>query len=370
MEIEEVRHFDAFLELEPSWSELLGRSQRNSFFLSHAWFRCCWPDDPDTKPLILLIREGGRLVGIAPLQLRHTTWRIFPVRMVDLMHNQDSPFADVILARTESKAVFHAVIEHLVTVSGWHLLSFNKLTQGSETDALLSGLLDTRPHLRTGDAVSPVLISDGTWSEFWSSRTQRFRKTVRNVINRLERLGQVSVEDLGSSATPTQCLDIFRRVAQRSWKANLPVSILRNPSVARFFEELTQTLRARAQLRFWVLSIDGEPVATEYHVQDGDAVYALRSDFDERLRDASPGAYLNYAITRSYFDEGVRRYEMGPGDAEYKRRWATEETQLDTVWVFNRTPYARALYQLERRAVPGLRTARAWLPRFTTRTAL
>jgi hypothetical protein len=110
----------------------------------------------------------------------------------------------------------------------------------------------------------------------------------------------------------------------------------------------------------WVLRVDGEPVATEYHVRDGQTVYALRSDFDEQDGAASPGAHLNACIVRAYFDEGVSVYDMGPGDREYKQRWATAATERDAFWLFNRTPYATALYTMERRAVPRLRRVRDW----------
>jgi hypothetical protein len=89
-------------------------------------------------------------------------------------------------------------------------------------------------------------------------------------------------------------------------------------------------------------------------------VYALRGDFDDAYRDASPGTHLNAHIVRSYFERGVRFYDMGPGDREYKQRWATVTTERDTFWVFNRTPYATALYAVEQHAVPSVRRARAW----------
>src|SRR5262249_54918013 len=161
--------------------------------------------------------------------------------------------------------------------------------------------------------------------------------------------------------TAIECMDVFRAVATKSWKATLPVSITRNMNIARFFEVLTSILHHRRQLLFWVLRLNGRPIATEYHVRDGDTVYALRSDFDEQYRDASPGAHLNAFIVRAYFERDVRVYNMGPGDSEYKRRWANYTCQQDTFWVFNRNLYGVALYNLERRGVPRLRRARAWL---------
>ena len=155
-------------------------------------------------------------------------------------------------------------------------------------------------------------------------------------------------------------MPVFTSVADRSWKAELPISLRRNPSIRRFFEVLTSVLHARGQLRLWTLRLSGIPIATEYHVHDGDTVYALRSDFDDRYREASPGAYLNAYIVRTYFERGVRIYDMGPGDSEYKQRWANSVREQENFWLFSRTPYGLALYNMERRAVPPLRRAREW----------
>jgi len=358
---DEIRDFDRFLELEADWNDLCVRSGARSFFLSHDWFRCCWLTlARDARPMVLVAREGTTVTGIVPLMTARGRWRVFPATIVSLMENQDSPCAGVLLAPENAARTLAAMIDHLAVKAGWHLLSFVKIERTSPMHGLLARCLAGQPHLRVGVGRSPVLAVDGDWKMFWTGRSQRFKKTVRNVVNRIERRGAVTIEDAGAQGTVAECLQVFRDVAARSWKADLPISVMRNAEIARLFALLTETLHARGQLVLWVLRIDGAPVATEYHVRDGDRIVALRSDFDDRYREDSPGAYLNYHIIRTYFEQGIRLYDMGPGDSEYKQRWATGTTEYDAFWFFNRTPYARALYTLERRAVPWLRRARGW----------
>jgi CelD/BcsL family acetyltransferase involved in cellulose biosynthesis len=361
MHLDHIEDFADFLALEADWTELCRRARRESFFLSHAWFRCCWLGRAGVeRPFVVVVRDGSEIVGLAPFFVSMSKWRIFPVRTASLMHNQDSPFVDAVLAPERAGETLRAILDHVRRFSKAHVVSFNKIPSWSPTHALLANCGAQGSLIRTPGGRSPILRLEGDWSGFWTAQSQRFKKTVRNVANRVERLGQVAVEELSTTASAEECMEVFASVAERSWKAELPISPRRNPSVRRFFEALTSALHARGRLLLWTLRLDGLPIATEYHVRDGDAVYALRSDFDEHHREASPGAHLNAHIIRTYFERGVRIYDMGPGDRDYKQRWANGACPRETFSLFSRTPYALALYNVECRAVPALRRVREW----------
>ena len=361
MQVEEIHDFNAFLDLEQSWTDFCRASGAPSFFLSHAWFRCCWLGKNDAvRPFVLIVREASRLLGIAVFFTNTTSWRIFPVRSATLMQNQDSPFADLVLAPDQAAEVLRAMLDYLMHASRWHVVSLSKIPCCSPAHRVLLGAGAGAPHVRTSGGCSPILVMDNDWDTFWTAQSQRFKKTVRNVANRVERLGRVDVEELSSTASAEECRRVFASVAELSWKAALPISPHRNPRIARFFAALTSELHASGRLLLWTLRIDGVPIASEYHVNDGDTVYALRSDFDDRYREASPGAYLNDRIVRAYFERKVRTYDMGPGDNPYKQRWANGVKELDDFSFFSRRPYPMTVYALEQHAVPRLRQARDW----------
>ena len=312
------------------------------------------------EPLVLLVRDSSAVVGIVPLLSQRTSWRVFPTRLLSVMQNQDSPFVDLILPRKHTARALTTLFEHLSARSGWDMWAAARIDCASATAHRLAACLDGQRHLRALCGRSPILNVEGTWEDFWKAQSQRFKKTVRNVTNRVERLGRIDIIDQATVGTAADCLDVFQAVAAKSWKAALPVSVTGNAGIANFFRELTAAVHARGQLALWVLRLDGVPISTEYHVRDGDTVYALRSDFDERYREVSPGAHLNAFIMRTYFERDVRVYDMGPGESEYKRRWATGEREFETFWLFRQSPYALALYNVEHHAVPRLRRAREW----------
>jgi CelD/BcsL family acetyltransferase involved in cellulose biosynthesis len=361
MRIEATFDFDAFLGLEEEWAMLCEVADVRSFFLSHSWFRCCWAAKPDeVQALVLVARAGDCVVGVAPFFVQTSSWRIFPIRTALLMQNQDSPFAGFVTVPNSAGEVARKFLEYLTREVRCDVVSFRKIIRASPTHRALLGLPSAAPLIRTSSGGSPTLALREGWTQFWVGRSQRFKKTVRNIANRIERLGRVSVEELSGRASAEECLRIYADVAARGWKAQLPISMVHDRAVARFFEMLTAVLHANGQMLLWVLRIDDRPIAAEYHVQDGDTVYALRSDFDDQYRDASPGAYLNDQIIRAYFARGVRDYDMGPGDNAYKQRWASEAAEFDDLSFFSSRPYPMTVYRLEQHAVPRLRRARDW----------
>ncbi len=361
MHIDELHDLYSFLQLRPAWDELCAAAGVTSFFLSHAWFRCCWLGKrEEERPFVVVVREGSKVVGLAPFFAQRSKWRIFPVRTAVSMQNQDSPFSDIILGPDRAGAILGTILEHLGRSPQSQIVAFNTIPRSSPMQALLANSSAGVPLVRTTGGRSPVLRLEGDWNGFWTAQSQRFKKTVRNIANRVERLGRVTVEELSATATAEECMQVFASVAARSWKAQLPVSLGRDSGIARFFAGLTSELHACGRLSLWVLRVDGMPIATEYHVHDGETVYALRSDFDDHYREASPGAYLNDQIVRAYFEANVRTYDMGPGDNEYKLRWANGARDFDDFSFFSRRPYPLTVYSFEQHAVPRLRRARDW----------
>src|SRR5205823_3838432 len=101
-------------------------------------------------------------------------------------------------------------------------------------------------------------------------------------------------------------------------------------------------------LHVWILRLDGRAVATEYQLVAEGRVSALRADFDPAFAELSPGAYLNHRIVQALFERGeCHEYDMGPGDNEYKLRWATGQRDLASLRIFSPAPYGRALHVLD-----------------------
>jgi CelD/BcsL family acetyltransferase involved in cellulose biosynthesis len=346
-----------FAALAPVWGDLAARAGRVSPFLTHEWHACCWDAvQPDRRPEVVVVSEGQDPVALVPLMSWTQRLRHLPVRTIGFLEAPDSPELDL-LSVAEPRAVVAALLDHLAARSDWDVLALGKLAPTSPTLKALEEIGPARFALeRLAPVTSPYLTVSGDWETFFRGRSQRFRKTVRSVQNRLERAGEVTVEE-HTRVDPDSAL--YREVVEltrRSWKADRGIAISTMPRMLGFFEALTRRASERGWLSLWVLRLDGRLAAMEYQMKAGGVVYALRADFDEALAALSPGSQLNHLIARALFERGAaHEYDMGPGDNEYKLRWSTGLHERARLRLYAPRLYPRLLRAVENRVVPALR---------------
>ncbi|HKF41788.1 MAG TPA: GNAT family N-acetyltransferase, partial [Thermoanaerobaculia bacterium] len=245
--------------------------------------------------------------------------------------------------------------------SDWDVMSLSSLPAASATAKALPGWLAGRYRWQPLSPLhSPYLNTTGTWEQFWTSTSQRFKKTVRNVRNRLAKTGAISVEEHRSVTPDSAVFADLVAVSARSWKASQSVAIANMPGMAQFFRELTAHASAKGWLRLWIMRIDGLPVATEYQLEADGRVHALRADFDAAVpTDLSPGTHLSAEIIRTLFArETVYEYDMGPGDNDYKSRWARGAHELGRLRIFRPGMYGTLLHTVEARVLETVRRLR------------
>ncbi len=353
-----------FHGLAPVWAEVASQSGRTTPFMSHDWVSCCWQAAaPDETPELLLLEDMGGPVALIPLLHRRGRIRGLPVRSLVFLECPDTPFVDLLVA-TDVRPVVRAVVKHLEARSDWDLFRLPKLPTASPTlkalEIELSGRLQWR---HAGASASPYLAINGTWEAFYGARSQRFKKTARNIHNRLERLGAVAIEEHRAVDPDGPLFLETIDLTTRSWKARRGVAIATMPRMRTFFAELTRLATARGWLALWLLRLDGRVIAMEYQLQANGIVHALRADYDLAYGAASPGSVLNFAIAKSLFEHGgVHEYDMGPGLNEYKLRWATSCHDATDVEVYAPRLYPRLLHALETLVVPAARRMRGRFP--------
>lgn len=355
-----LREFDA---LAPSWSTVTREGGQRSPFLSHDWFACCWRTaGPNRRREVWVLEDGVGPAGLVPLLRYNGKLRGLPVRMLRFLDAPDTPFADFPMARG-TEDVITTFLDTLRHRTDWDVLSFTNVPVESPTfKALTAALPGQFPWRVRSTEQSPYLRVTGTWEDFLHSKSQRFRKTLRNVENRLARSGRVTVEEHTQVDPGGRIFAEVMEVSRQSWKGVRGVAMATMLGMPRFFTELTERASSRGWLHLWILRMDGRPVATEYQIGANGCVNALRADFDSSLAELSPGTYLNMCIIRTLFDrEGIEEYNMGPGSNEYKYRWASDTHESAALEIYAPTTYGRILHALETRLVPAARRWRAQL---------
>lgn len=357
-----VRRLTAAPELQAVasvWSELAEQHGHATPFATHDWFECCRIAAATPNVEVLQLEDAGAPVGLIPLHRRTTKLRGFPVRYLSLLDCPDSPFGDLIPAGGD-RLLVASLLNHLSARSDWDILELGRLPIESSTLKLFEGELEGRlRYRRAGSEQSPYLAIDGTWQDFYGSRSQRFKKTIRNIQNRLARLGAITVEEHRTLDPQGRLLEELIDLTGRSWKADRGVAIATMPRMREFFSELSRRAAQHGWLSLWLLRLNGRPIAMEYQLRANGVAYALRADYDLDYAAASPGSSLNFEVARALFERGdVREYHMGPGLNEYKMRWASGTHETVRLHVHRPGLYPALLHLLEARAVPTARRLR------------
>ena len=345
--------------LAPVWRDLAEQQGYATPFATYDWFECCRIASPTAAVEVLQIEDAGSPVALMPLHRRAAKYRGLPVRYLSLLDCPDSPFGDLIPAGG-GKPLVAALLGHLAARSDWDILELGRLPVESPTVKALEGELPGRlRYRRAGSEMSPYLAIEGSWQAFYSSRSQRFKKTIRNIQNRLDRLGTVAVEEHRTLDPQSRLLEELIDLTGRSWKADRGVAIATMPRMREFFSELSRRAAAHGWLSLWLLRLDGRPIAMEYQLRASGVAYALRADYDLEYAAASPGSALNFEVARALFERGdVREYHMGPGLNEYKMRWANGAHETVRLHVHRAGVYPALLHLVETRLVPTVRRVR------------
>jgi len=361
MKTRRIESLAAFEALGPAWAAVVRESGQTSPFLSHEWFRCCWRGaSPARRVETILVEDTTGPVGLVPLARWRASLHRVPARFVGMLDSPDTPYVDwLTVGRPEP--VVDAVLTELMRSRDWDVFTLSGLPADSLTLKALESVLPGRFRtVRLPSVPSPYVDVSGSWAAYWSGTSQRFKKTVRNVRNRLQKVGQVRVEEHREVAPGSPVLDEVIDVSRRSWKAAENVAIANMPGMADFFRELTGCASRNGWLRLWLLRLDGRAVATEYQLESAGRIHALRADFDASVpSELSPGTHLSEEIIRTLFERpGIHEYDMGPGDNAYKQRWATGTHENVRLLIFHPGVFGAALHTVATRLVPALRRLR------------
>jgi CelD/BcsL family acetyltransferase involved in cellulose biosynthesis len=362
LSVNEITSDGRFQSCRAEWEDLLTASGAYSPFLSHDWFRCCLAGYGEGKELFILhVSDGPELIGIAPFWRYRDAVRGIPVMRIAFITSPDTPFVDFIVKRDRRSEVLGAIRDHLYAAKRgvWDILTLLQWPIESETCNTFVGILRTgRSNVFVGtSSKTPYIPRRSDWEKFFQSRSTRFRKTRRNIINRMAKLKNVHVECIRRDVTGSALGEIVA-VSGKSWKHRDGVSIASRQGSRRFFELLTEAAGQQGWLLVWLLKIDQTVVAMEYDLEYRGAVYALRADFDDAYQEYSPGAYLEYHVIKYVFDQGYAEYNTGPGLNAYKLHWTDEFKDGGALYLYNNNFKPRAIALLEERWLPALRRIR------------
>jgi CelD/BcsL family acetyltransferase involved in cellulose biosynthesis len=356
MQVEQVNDFQHFKSIQREWNAFVQQCEWSSISHRHEWLTCWWEAFGGNAAFrLLILREDGRLVGVLPLMLKREWVRALPIRVLSLTLNGHTPEAGILLQNSIEEPLHHLLAALKNTQNEWDLLRLEKLRRTIfDTNSCKESMASHGFHyLYTESLNSPYAEIGSDWDQFYLARSKKFRKVMRNKLNRMERDGLLRLEHLSGTAVTGNVLEEIFAASKRSWKGRVNRAIPDDPRVESFYKNLTAAFAANGSLDVWLLRRDGKLAAFEYHLRHRGVVYPLRADFDSAYHALSPGSVLEFFIMRSLFeDPTIHGFNSCGATYDYLMNWATEVIERVELRIFNSRRISKELFLLESKILP------------------
>ena len=296
--------------LRDQWRALLNGGRAAKVFQHPVWQQT-WLEEfgGGRQPLLLSVRDGARLLAVAPL-LREGT------RLSLIGDHNICDYMDFVMAQGQEEEALSVLLDALQG-EDWTELELRGLAAGSPTLALLPSLAGDRGlKVRVErEAVCPQLDLPSAWEDYLAQLGKKNRHELKRKIRRLYNTAVgVRLFALRTPAEVSEGVDTFLQLMTlRCDKAQFMT-----PQMERFFRRAAVALAEEGLVALYMLEMDGRRVASALCFEDENEVLLYNSGYDPELSYLSVGLISKALLLRSAIEGGRQHLDFLRGNEPYK----------------------------------------------------
>jgi CelD/BcsL family acetyltransferase involved in cellulose biosynthesis len=363
LQVETITDTDGLVRIEPEWKQLLAESEIEHPFLTPEWITAWWKAFGAGRKLhVLVVREQGRAVAIAPLMTSRGRLYGLPVRRLETIANDHTPRAGFIVASGRAEA--HALLWGALIRSrpGWDVLMLKQVPGDSgslvalKTHATRDGWLEGRWRA----SQSPWLTIDGDFNTYLSGLSAKHRANLRNRDRRLAKVGEIELETVTGGPGLDEALAEGLKLEAAGWKGKAGTAILEAEDTERFYSEFSKTAALRGWLTLHFLKVAGKRVAFDYGLTYQKRLYLLKAAYDPTFAAYSPYTQLLQRVLSHAFEEKMLELDFLGAADRWKFDWTG--TARPHEWLFLMPPslHLRVVHAAKFWLAPRLQKHRAF----------
>lgn len=325
MDIEVVSDVEQFAALKEEWNDLLERSATKHIFLTHQWQYTWWKHfgTGNEGLLILLARDNGRLVGIAPLRRQRLRVKGVPLlRMLTFLLGYEADYRDLLLQKGMEWNLLEAFLEYLKSeVGGWQVLRLQGVHGASVTNQLLPVIGRQQGMVHHGEmgAACPYIALPTSYDEFLLRMSRPTRRKFEQKLRKLEReQGNIKLDLHCGTAVSIADTEDFLHLHEQSWSTRGGSRAICASSTAIFHRALGEVMRETPWPFVSRFCVGHETVSIIYG-------YVMDSVFYDYLPGSAP-AFAQYSVGAQALmltvewgiKAGWREFDLLRGDEGYK----------------------------------------------------
>lgn len=299
----------------PEWGELFALDRDATPFTSPGWARAWLPHwGGSSRPWIVAVRDGGRLVGLAPLVLR----RRGPFRILAPLGRPPGNYWDVVSQPDLRGVIVSAVAEEIGRRSSeWDAVMLSALPQGAPIESALAAQgFSVR---RRAPVPYPGIELPEAFEDYLGSLPRKRRKDLRRHLRRLDE-GDLECLEVRDADDLRRSIDRWQELRVQWWKQRAKNMNPEHGSerFRAFMHDLLQLLVPAALATVWEFRRDGEVLGVEINLVDERRFYAWLDGYHPDAAHLGLGKIAVGEGIRSSIAAGRAYYDFMVGAEEYK----------------------------------------------------
>jgi CelD/BcsL family acetyltransferase involved in cellulose biosynthesis len=221
----------------------------------------------------------------------------------------------------------------------WHVLNIPNLVCEDESyQALCNQLTADHHYLHAYPTIaSPYLATEQNWDAYLASRSRSFRYRLKRKAKAVAKAGEVSLRWIRKAEEVPQLLKEILQIEANSWKVAANMSIAHRPQEQRYYELLLPYMAEKGWLLANVLYIDEVPAAYSLCYDFKGCWGQLKTSFDDRYKDVSPGTHLVDLSVEHAFKENATEFDFLGDRMRHKLEWTDLVRSHCDLYVYNRS---------------------------------
>ena len=331
-------HRAALDPLLPEWDELFRSDPEATPFSSAGWARAWWPHwARGADPWIVTVRDGDRLVGLAPL----ATTRRGPFRVLTELGRPPSNYWCVLALPAARAAVMAEVAAAIRAHAGeWNALLLGGLPGGSDFERALraAGL---RVRVRRPTPYPGIELPE-SFERYLEELPRKRRKDLRRHMRRLDE-GHIELRPVTEPGELRTAVDRWQEIRVRWWRSRTKAMDPEHASARfrDFMRDLVVELVPAGLAQVWEFRHDGVVVGIEVNLMDSQRYYSWMGAYEPDAAHLGLGKLAIGESIRESIAAGRTYYDLMVGDEDYKYWYGATDRYCRWMMVGNGRPASR-----------------------------
>ena len=317
-------------EIQSLWIEYGHIWEWQNPFITPPWLRSWWRTcGADNDLLLLVISVDNAPLGVAPLMSKNGTARF--IGSMDLCDTGDFVVAP------GSQALFFTVLLDYLASQGIDRLVLEPVRPDSRVcrDFLAIARKNDWKVAIESHGASLEMELPANWEEYLQSLDSKQRHEARRKLRRLDEAGVLKWRGVKNLNETGPAMEMFLQLFRQSRNDKKAFMTKQRET---FFRTLADELAREQMLNLLCLTIDNDPAAAVFCVENGTTVYLYNNGFNPRFSGISLGVASKLMTIRSSIESGKRVYDFLNGRERYKYHLGGREVPLSRCIVENTSP--------------------------------